>query len=176
MDAPIFIPTNSAYGFSFLSYLLPTYHKPPGNTPRVIFLIFKNFLFVCLFLAAQGIGLLLLRQTGGYSLVWCAGSHCGGLSRRAWALGTQASVPKARRLGCPEAWDPPSLGIETWSPTLGGGFSCTGRMSLFCFWKTTGPTHYVSSYYQVLPFVTTSMDLEDIMLNEINQTRNEKIL
>ena len=38
-------------------------------------------------------GLSLVAASGGYSSLWCAGSHCGGFSCcGAWALGAQASV------------------------------------------------------------------------------------
>ena len=130
MDALIFIPTNSAYAFSFLHICCQHTIRPPGNFLWVIFFFqHLKIVFICLFIfGCTGSWFALVVADEGYSPVWCAGSHCGGLSCRAWALDTQASVPVAVRLGCPEACgifpdqgsNPCPLLWEADSPALGG--------------------------------------------------------
>ena len=131
----IFIPTNGAYGFSFLHICCQHTIKPPGNSPRVIFfLIFKNCFYLSVYfwlhrvLACSSCGRwqLLSSVVCRLSLWWPLPQSMGSGHSGFSAYGSQAWLPWGK-------WDPPSLGIKPGSPTLGGGFSCTVRMSLFVF-------------------------------------------
>ena len=134
MDALIFIPTNSAYAFSFLHICCQHTIRPPGNFPWVIFfLTFKNCFYLSIYFRVTGSWFALGVADEGYSPVVCRlslwwpllqsmGSGHSGFS----TCGSQAQLPWGM-------WDRPRPGIKPVSPALGGGFSCTGRMSLFVF-------------------------------------------
>ena len=78
------------------------------------------------FIAARRLSLVV--ESGGYSSLWCMGSHCSGFScYRAQALGAQASLAVAHRHSwlC-GMWDLPRPGIELVCPALHGRFVTTG--------------------------------------------------
>ena len=84
----------------------------------------------------------LVAVSGGYSLLWCVPSHCGGFfCCKAWAVGAPASVVMAHELSSCVAWalllcgtwNLPGPGFEPVSPALAGGFLTTGPPGKSCF-------------------------------------------
>ena len=76
----------------------------------------------------------LVAVSGGYSLLWCVPSHCGGFfCCKAWAVGAPASVVMAHELSSCVAralllcgtWNLPGPGIKPVSPVLAGGVLST---------------------------------------------------
>ena len=129
MDALIFIPTNSHMHSLFFTSVANTPLGHQATSYEWFFFQHLKIVFICLFIfGCTRSWFALVVADEGHSPVWCAGSHCGGLSCRAWALDTQASVPVALRLGCPEACgifpdqgsNPCPLLWEADSPALGG--------------------------------------------------------
>ena len=64
---------------------------------------FIYFIFDCVGSSLLHVGFSLVAASGGYSLLWCVASHCGGFSR-ARALGVRASVVVARGLSSCGSW------------------------------------------------------------------------
>ena len=135
-------------------------HCAPGKSQFICFLKKLNYLFICLFICLCLVfvvvrGLSLVADSGGYSLLRCAGfswwllllrsvgSRCAGFSScdvRAsvvvahWlsscglrALEHRLSSCSARALFLCGMWDLPGPGLEPVSPALAGGFLTTAH-------------------------------------------------